>query len=150
MIVAVIWMLTSMTWSQAPEGTQWQYFYAHTRFLWVAVIYFQIGTRDRGLKVLQWLIYGQIFVLGISWLLWLGVEVPFTRRPIEKGIAFTSSLEQPVMTVLAMVVIWNFRDYWAKQWGVWFVRLVLIAMSFNLIFVMSGRTGYIVFLVVLL
>lgn len=146
MLVAVTWMLLSMIWSQAPELLQWQYFYAHTRFLWIAVIYFQIGTKERGLKVLKWLIYGQIFVLCISWLLWLGVEVPFTRRPIEKGVAFTSSLEQPVMTVLVMVALWNFQEYWIKQWGRWFVRLTIIAMAFNMIFVMSGRTGYIVFL----
>ena len=148
MLVAVTWMLLSMVWSQAPELLQWQYFYAHTRFLWIAVIFFQIGTKKRGLKVLKWLIYGQIFVLCISWLLWLGVEVPFTRRPIEKGVAFTSSLEQPVMTVLVMVALWNFQEYWIKQWGRRFVRLTIIAMAFNMIFVMSGRTGYIVFLVV--
>jgi O-antigen ligase len=149
MLAAVVWMLTSMTWSLASELTQWQYLYGHTRFLWVAVIYFLIGTKDRGLKVLRWLIYGQILVLCISWLLWLGVEVPFTKRPIEKGIAFTSYLEQPVMTVLALVVVWNFRQYWMKQWGVWFLRLLTIVMALNLIFVMSGRTGYIVFLVIL-
>jgi O-antigen ligase len=148
MLAAAVWMLISMTWSQATEITQWQYFYAHTRYLWIAVIYFQIGTRDRGLKVLRWLIYGQFLVLCISWLLWLGVEVPFTRRPVEKGIAFTSTLEQPVMTVLVLVLIWNFREYWSRLWGVWFVRLVVIAMSLNLIFVMSGRTGYIVFILV--
>jgi len=148
MFAAVIWMLISMTWSQAAELTQWQYFYAHTRFLWVAIIFFQIRTRERGLIVLKWLIFGQIFVLCVSWLLWLGVEVPFTRIPKEKGIAFTSTLEQPVMLVLVLVAIWNFRKYFSKQWGIWFVRLVILAAAFNLVFVMSGRSGYIVFLLV--
>jgi O-antigen ligase len=149
MAVATTWMLISMTWSHATVLVQWQYFYAHTRFLWVGVIYFQIGTKERGLKVLMWLIYGQIFVLCISWLLWLGVEVPLTRRPTEVGIAFTSTLEQPVMVVLVLVVLWNFREYWAKQWRQWFVRLVIILMALNMIFVMSGRTGYLVFLLII-
>ena len=148
MIAAVTWMLLSMIWSQASEISQWQYFYGHTRFLWIAVIYFQIETKERGLTVLKWLIYGQMFVLCISWLLWLGVEVPFTRRPIENGIAFTSTLEQPVMTVLALVALCNFRENWIKLWGKWSVRLVTVAMAFNMVFVMSGRTGYIVFLLV--
>lgn len=74
--------------------------------------------------------------------------MPFTRRPIEKGIAFTSTLEQPVMAVLVMAALWNFREYWIKQWSKWFVRLVIVAMALNMIFVMSGRTGYIVFLLV--
>jgi O-antigen ligase len=149
MIVALAWMLISMTWSQASELTQWQYFYAHTRFLWLAIIYFLIGTKARGLSVLKWLIYGQILVTCISWLLWLGVEVPFTRRPLEKGIAFTSTLEQPVMAVLVLIILWNFRQYLGKQWGEWFVRLAIIAMALNIVFVMSGRTGYLVFLLFL-
>jgi len=149
MLVAVIWMLMSMIWSQASEMTQWQYFYSHTRFLWLAIIYFLIGTKARGLLVLKWLIYGQIFVTCISWLLWLGVEVPLTRRPLEKGIAFTSTLEQPVMAVLVLIILWNFRQYLTKQWGEWFVRLAIIAMALNIVFVMSGRSGYIVFLLFL-
>ena len=148
MFVAVTWMLLSITWSQASELTMWQYFYAHTRFLWIAVIYHQIGTKERGLKVLKWLIYGQVFVLCISWLLWLGIEVPLTRRPIEKGIAFTSSLEQPVMTTLVLIALWNFRGYWVKQWSGWFVTVVIIAAAINMVFVMSGRTGYVVFIVI--
>ena len=143
--IAIIWMLISMTWSQASEMTQWKYFYAHTRFLWVGVIYFQIRTKENGLKVLKWLIYGQVLVLCISWLMWLGIEVPLTRRPIEKGVAFTTSLEQPVMAVLVLIGLWNFRDYWAKQWGGWFVFLVIVA---NIVFVMSGRTGYLVFMLI--
>ena len=149
MIVAVIWMLMSMTWSQASELTRWEYFYEHTRFLWLAIICFLIGSKVRGLSVLKWLIYGQIFVTCISWLLWLGAEVPFTRRPLEKGIAFTSTLEQPVMAVLVLIVLWNFRQYLTKQWGEWFVRLAIIAMALNIVFVMSGRSGYIVFLLFL-
>ena len=149
MLVALVWMLMSMTWSQASELTQWQYIYAHTRFLWLAIIYFLIGSKVRGLLVLKWLIYGQIFVTCISWLLWLGLELPLTRRPLEKGIAFTSTLEQPVMAVLVLIILWNFRQYLTKQWGEWFVRLAIIAMAFNIVFVMSGRTGYLVFLLFL-
>ena len=149
MLVAIIWMLMSMTWSQASELTQWKYFYAHTRFLWLAILYFLIGNKARGVSVLKWLIYGQILVTCISWLLWLEVEVPFTRRPLEKGIAFTSTLEQPVMAVLVLIILWNFRQYLTKQWGEWFVRSAIISMALNIVFVMSGRTGYLVFLLFL-
>lgn len=148
MVAALAWMLLSMSWSQATQVMEWKYFYSHTRFIWLAIIFYQIETKERGLKVLEWLVYGQIAVLSISWLLWLGVEVPYTRRPLEKGIAFTSTLEQPVMTVLVLIALWNFRDYWSKLWGEWFVRLAITAMGLNMIFVMSGRTGYIVFVVI--
>lgn len=147
MIAAVVWSLISMTWSDATMLDQWKYFYLHTRFLWLAVVYYLLMTKDRALKTLKWLIYGQIFVVCISWLLWFGIEVPLTRRPIEKGIAFTSTLEQPIMTVLALIGLWGLRDYWIKLWGNWFLQLIILAMLLNIIFVMSGRTGYIVLLI---
>jgi len=149
MVAASAWMLLSMSWSQATQVMEWKYFYSHTRFFWLAIIFYQIETKERSLKVLEWLVYGQIAVLSISWLLWLGVEVPYTRRPLEKGIAFTSTLEQPVMSVLVLIALWNFRGYWSKLWSEWLVRLVITAMVLNMIFVMSGRTGYIVFLVII-
>lgn len=147
MIAAAVWSLISMTWSDATVLDQWKYFYSHTRFLWLAVVYYLLMTKDRALKTLKWLIYGQIFVVCISWLLWFGIEVPLTRRPIEKGIAFTSTLEQPIMTVLALIGLWGLRDYWIKLWGNWFLQLIILAMLLNIIFVMSGRTGYIVLLI---
>jgi len=147
MIAAVVWSLISMTWSDATVLDQWKYFYSHTRFLWLAVVYYLLMTKDRALKTLKWLIYGQIFVVCISCLMWFGIEVPLTRSPIEKGIAFTSTLEQPVMTVLALIVLWGLRDYWIKLWGNWFLQLIILAMLLNIIFVMSGRTGYIVLLI---
>jgi len=147
MIAAVFWCLISMTWSDATVLDQWKYFYSHTRFLWLAVVYYLLRTKDRALKTLKWLIYGQIFVVCISWLMWFGIEVPLTRSPIEKGIAFTSTLEQPVMTVLALIVLWGLRDYWTKLWGSWFLHLIILVMLLNIIFVMSGRTGYIALLI---
>ena len=107
---------------------------------------FLLRTKDRALTALKWLICGQVFVVALSWLMWLGLEIPFTRRPIAKGIAFTSTLEQPVMTVLALIALWAFRDYWIKLWGTWFVRLAISAMVLNIVFVMAGRTGYLVLL----
>lgn len=147
MIAAVAWSLISMTWSDATVLEQWKYFYSHTRFLWLGVIYYLLMTKDRALIALKWLIYGQIFVVAISWLMCFGFEVPFTRRPLEEGIAFTSTLEQPVMTVLVLILLWGFRDYWIKLWGDWFLRLIIVAMLLNIVFVMSGRTGYIVLLI---
>ena len=149
MIVAVAWILISMTWSDALVLTQWKYFYSHTRFLWLAVVFYLLVNKDRALTTLKWLIYGQILVVSISWLMWLGVDVPLTRMPLEKGVAFTSTLEQPVMTVMVLIVLWGFQDYWAKLWGVWVLQLITFAMLLNVVFVMSGRTGYVVLLIFL-
>ncbi len=149
MIVAVTWSLISMTWSDATLLKQWKYFYSHTRFLWLAIIYYLLMSKDRALTTLKWLIYGQILVVTISFVMWLGMDVPLTKAPIEMGVAFTSRLEQPIMTVLVLIILWNFRDYWRILWGDWLLYLIISAMILNCVFVMSGRTGYAVLLVFL-
>lgn len=53
------------------------------------------------------------------------------------------------MTVMVLVVLWGFRGYWAKLWGGWVLHLIIIAMLLNIIFIMSGRTGYVVLLIFL-
>ena len=147
MIVAVTWSAISMTWSDANLLNQWKYFYSHTRFLWLAIIYYLLMSKDRALTTLKWLIYGQILVVSISFVMWFGMAVPLTKAPIENGVAFTSSLEQPIMTVLVLIILWCLRDYWKKLWGDWVLYLIIFAMILNCIFVMSGRTGYAVLLV---
>lgn len=148
MPIGVAWILISIYWSEASYTDEWKYFYGHTRFLWVLAIYYLIGSKERGLSVIKWLIYGQIFVVACSLLMWAGVDMPFTKRPLEQAVAFTSTLEQPVMTTLALVALFGFRDHWIKQWGVWFLWFTIIIMSLNVIFVMQGRTGYLVFLTI--
>jgi len=149
MVIAVTWMLISITWSDANLLNKLKYFYSHTRFLWLAIIYYLLMTKERALITMKWLIYGQILVVTISFVMWLGMDVPLTKAPIEKGVAFTSTLEQPIMTVLVLIILWCLRDYWTKLWGDWVLYLIISAMILNCIFVMSGRTGYAVLLVFL-
>jgi len=147
MLFAMIWMLISMVWSEASTLGMWKYYYGDTRFLWIGVIYYLIGTKDRALVVLKWMVIGQILVITISWLMWLGFEVPLTRKPIEKFIVFTSTLEQPVMTTLVLIILSELFDYFSKLLGRRLVLFIMIAMTLNITFLMSGRTGYVIFII---
>lgn len=145
-LIAITWMLISMLWSIGSVHEQWSYLYGHSRFIWIAAIYYILDTKERTLVILGWLVYGQILVVLVSWLLWIGVEVPFTHINQDKGVAFTSRIEQPVMTTLALIVIWNFRDYFRDKWGKLKLQFIFSIMLLNLVVVTTGRTGYLVFL----
>jgi len=144
--IALIWMLISMLWSIGSMEEQWKYFYGHSRIIWIALIYYLLNTKERTLIVLKWLLYGQILVVIISWLLWAGVEIPFTKISQDKGVVFTSRIEQPVMTTLVLIVFWNFREYFKNLWGKYTIQLVILIMLLNLLIVTTGRTGYLVFI----
>ena len=148
-LLALGWMLLSMLWSEADLSDQWKYFYAHARLLWVLAFVYLLKDQLRAMKALKWLVLGQLFVVGLSWLMWTGVPVPFTKPPIEKAIAFTSSLEQPVMSSLLLVLLWSFRGHWSRAWGRWTVSLLMLLVLANISFAMTGRTGYLVLFVFL-
>ena len=145
-LLALGWMLLSMLWSEAELSDQWKYFYAHARLLWVLAFVYLLKDQLRAMKALKWLVLGQLFVVGLSWLMWAGVPVPLTKRPLELAAAFTSYLEQPVMSTLLLVLLWSFRAHWQAQWGSKTVWAAIVLVGLNVVLVMTGRTGYLVLL----
>jgi O-antigen ligase len=145
-VLAVGWMLFSMTWSEAPSVDQWKYFYGHSRLLWFFAFAYLLRNQERAMTALTWLVLGQLLVVVLSWLMWLGLPIPGTKAPLEKGIPFTSTLEQPVMSTVALVLLWGFRDHWQALWGKRVVFGLMAMVVINIGFVMTGRTGYLVLL----
>ena len=95
---------------------------------------------------------GQAFVVTCSWLKWLGVPLNWLsdKYEPEMGILFTSTLEQPIMSTLLAVLLWHCRDRWAAKLGTHGHRIVHLALLLtvtNVLFIMTGRTGYLVMLV---
>jgi len=79
-------------------------------------------------------------------LLWLGVSLPWamTKYPMGAGIVFASTLEQPVMSTLMLVLVWFLRAEIPQKWRQIFVTIALVLTIANVFFVMTGRTGYLV------
>ncbi len=154
--VALSWLALTGLWTEAEPVDALKVFIGHGRLFWLLASLYLIRTPERAWKVLTWLALGQALVLLVSWLLWLGVPVPFTKKgyPQEMGIVTTSTLEQPVMTTLLCVLLWHLRERWQAQlgalWGRWLVYAGLALGFANVFLVMTGRTGYLVMLVFLM
>jgi O-antigen ligase len=59
----------------------------------------------------------------------------------DNAVVFTSTIEQPIMSTLMMVVVWYFRDQWPvphRRLAVW---AVMALTSANVLLVVTGRTG---------
>ncbi len=145
-LLAVSWMLVTMLWSEAPQHDQWKYFYGHSRLLWLLAFVYLIRNQERAWTAIKWVVFGQIFVVILSWLMWAGVPIPFTKAPLEKGIPFTSYLEQPVMSVVVLALLWTLESHWSQLWGKRLTWLLMVLVLANVCFVMTGRTGYVVLL----
>jgi O-antigen ligase len=98
----------------------------------------------------------QAFVVVLSWLLWLGLPLSWitSKYPPELGISFTSTLEQPVMSTLLVVLLWSFRSRLSANTLLgrntkFLVYGFLTITITNIFFIMTGRTGYLVMIVFL-
>lgn len=145
-VLAVAWMFITMFWSEAAISDQWKYFYGHSRLLWLLVFVYLLQTQTRAKLALNWLVFGQLFVVTLSWLMWFGVPVPFTKEPLANAAVFDSYIEQSVMSTLLLTLLWCFKEYWQSIFGKKLYVAIALLVAANVVFVLTGRTGYLVIL----
>jgi O-antigen ligase len=142
-------MLLSFAWTEASTTDALQAAKRHLRFAWLIAVFYVIRTKDRALRALGWLVIGQMFVVVCSWLMWAGIPIPWaiTDFPTESGILFTSTLEQPVMSTLMLVVAWHLRDFLSVNRNSYWFWILVIGTIVNVFFVMTGRSGFLVMMI---
>ncbi len=146
--LALGWLVVSLLWTQAPASESWAGLGRHARLLVLPAVYFLLETRQDALKVLTALVISQCVVVCCSWLMWLGVPLPFATAAHDAslGVVFTSTLEQPVMSTLMLTLVWFLREEIPKVWRTRVLVVVAMLTLSNVFFVMIGRTGYLVML----
>ena len=149
--LSLSWMFISLAWTEAPVAEVWPSMLRHSRLIWLVAIFFLLRDSKQSLTVLKWVVVGQLFVVASSWLLWLGLPIPWaiTQFPSGQGIVFTSTLEQPVMSSLMLLLLWFFRDQWPATWHRAWLWSVMALTLINILFIMTGRTGFLVILLLI-
>lgn len=147
-LTALAWMTLSALWtsaSPAEVGTAWV---RHARLLVLPVTLLLLGSRQDAHKVLRYLVLAQILVVIGSCLLFLGVPLPTTDQnlPFEKGILFSSHLEQPVMSTLMLIVVWHLHSVLAPTVRSWVVWVLVLLTLVNVLFLITGGSGFIAML----
>ncbi len=146
--IGLAWMYLSLLWSEGGDSERMVSFMRHARLWVLPAVYYLIETKCDALKVLAALVVSQLFVVLSSWFLWLSLPLPWamTEFPLSAGIVFASTLEQPVMSTLMLVVVWFLRAEIPQKWRQPVVVIALVLTIANVFFVMTGRTGYLVML----
>ena len=149
--IAIMWMAISGFWTDSTFRDGATQLMRYSRILTIPVVYFLIRTPEQSIKILKIWVYGQLFVIASSYLLWLGAPLPWTSNAhsVRDLTPFTSTLEQPIMNTIMFIVVWHLRDYFIKIWGKGSVHFILIATVFEVFFIMEGRTGILCMLLTL-
>jgi hypothetical protein len=147
-LVCVMWMTLSLLWTQADDSEWPRALIRHSRILFIPIILYCIRSKEDVLWIVRSMVLGQLVIVVCSYLLWLGFPLPFFNPlyPKDFGVVINGHLEQPIMTTLMVVMVWNFRQTLWPKIGLGFFYFICALGAFNVFFIMTGRTGFIAML----
>ena len=140
------WMCLTAFWSSAETREQVLAFDRYSRFLVLPVVWY-LFARVRALNAaLRGFVWAQWLVLFSSFALMAGWPVPWATAKAEAslGVVFTSTLEQPIMLGLMTWVLFQFGDIVLPQRFKSLKWIVIALALFNVFFLSTGRSGYVV------
>jgi O-antigen ligase len=136
----------SLLWTTAPTQIALASLVKHGRLLAVFLMVMLLRSHAEAILTLKWFALGQAIAAVMAWV------THFTGNPSwmqahDQGIVFTSYLDQSIIFSVSAGVIWLMRRELA--WPSWFAAIVAVAMLTDAMFLMSGRTGFLIGLMVL-
>lgn len=147
--VAVVLMLlaalaVSMLYSAAPWTVAVIDLVKYAKLLLIVLIPYLISTREQAYTGLAWSAGVQLFILLSSWLLALGIEVPWTRSHeiSQMNSVFRLYLHQSIMTVGLAALCWHLRHELQARWFRVLAPIVCVLALVNVVFLLPGRSGY--------
>ena len=148
-LLAMVWMSLSFLWTESSSADALAGWGRHSRILWFIPVLYLLRSPEQSLFTLKWFVAGMVMMMLSSWALVAGLPVPWaTAKELPSlGIVHGSILEQPVLLTFLAVVLWFMRDHWPQGHWRWVPIGILLLTVFNVFFVMTGRSGFLVMLV---
>jgi O-antigen ligase len=148
-LLAMAWMSLSFLWTESSASDALAGWGRHSRILWFLAVVYLLRSPEQSLLTLKWFVAGMVVMMLSSWALVAGLPVPWaTAKALPSlGIVHGSTLEQPVLLTLLAVVLWFMREHWPTGRWRWAPLGILLLTVFNVFFVMTGRSGFLVMLV---
>ena len=148
-LLAMVWMSLSFWWTESSSADALAGWGRHSRILWFIPVLYLLRSPEQSLLTLKWFVAGMVVMMLSSWALVAGLPVPWaTAKELPSlGIVHGSTLEQPVLLTFLAVVLWFMRDHWPQGHWRWVPIGILLLTVFNVFFVMTGRSGFLVMLV---
>lgn len=150
-LAALAFLALTLLWTTVPQGEALGALGKHAKLLVVPVLVLFLRTRREALVALAWFAGGQVFLLLSSWLLVLGVPVPWATADtaLVDHAVFTNYLGQSIMTATVAAVCWHLRGYLPRTWMRQAAMGVAALGLASTLFVMPGRTGHLVAIAVI-
>ena len=142
-ISAFLIFIASSFWSSAPQNEIAKSIAQHGNLLIIPLLAILIKTKEEAIFTLKIYLCGQLFLVISSWLIFLGVQLPWAIATVQKYAVFSSELDQSIMTGIFSALVWNFRSELPEKLSkyAWIPAVIALACVF---YIFEGRTGQVV------
>jgi O-antigen ligase len=141
-LVIAIAFAVSLLWTEADTEAALSSYIKHAKLLGILVIVSLIRTEQEARIGILAYAAGQGFLLLSSWLMFLGVPVPWSADDATRYVVFSTYLDQSIMFATAASIFWHLRT--ARLWPKWTGILLAALALINVLLLLEGRTGYLV------
>lgn len=142
LVLAIALSGLSMLWSIVPMEHAVHTWLKHAKLLTVLMLTLLLTTEARANLAMKSLLWAQSAVILLSWLIIFGLPWP-RHESGTYGVVFAESyIDQSAMFCISGALAWHLRDQ--NLWPKWLVQFVVVAGIANVLFVMPGRTGYMI------
>lgn len=146
-LVTIMVFFASLLWTSSSMDIALLTLVKHTKLIVVLLLIRLIRTPWEARLGVIVFAAGQAFLLLSSWLLTVGVMLPWATDPTGKYVVFSTYLDQSIMLASIAALFWHMRHELA--WPAWLAGILSIAAITNVILLLEGRTGYAVAIIML-
>lgn len=145
-LLALTLMATSALWSTASMAEALTAIAKHGKLMLIPAILCMLRSRREAQIALACFVGGQMLLLASTWLMYLGVPIPWSisKEAGRSYAVFSSYLDQSIMTAVLAALCWHMRAHAPTPYR---TPLALAASMLALVcvfFIFQGRTGYLV------
>lgn len=141
----------SLLWTVAPQDEALGSFAKYGKLIVILLMVPLIRNRREATWALGAFMLAQLFLLASSWMLVAHLPVPWatSKRALADYSVFSSYLDQGIISAVFAALCWHFRGLAPGRWGRQMAVLVALAALGNVLFVLQGRSGHAVAIVLL-
>lgn len=148
-LLALAAMAASSAWTTGSSDEALSAVVKHGKLIIIPAFLCLVRTRREALIALACFIGAQVFLLISTWLLALGLPMPWAKNPATTGsyAIFSTYLDQSVMTGVLAAMCWHLKSCAPERHRALSTKLAVVVCALALVcvfFIFQGRTGHVV------
>ena len=146
-------LVLSLSYTSVPLAEAWHDLNKYLKLLLIPLVILLVRTRREALLALALYLAVETFVLLTSYLLSMGLNLPWVVKPLAVRLAvatvYSSYLDQSIMTVGLATLAWHLRREFPGRHGARFAIGLVVLCVVNVLLLLPGRSAQVALLVAL-